>query len=455
MVQDGLSELPLYQYTRDGQENVPHPTAVDLLPALTSVRSDLPHDDLSQVSCLDKMLYIYTSGTTGLPKAAVITHLRYMFMAVGVRCMLRIKTDDILYTPLPLYHTAGGMTGVGQVLLHGASLAIRSKFSASNFWADCVTYGCTVAQYIGEICRYLLMVPVCPEEKQHKVRLMYGNGLRPQIWEAFVARFGIKQIGEIYGATEGNSNIVNIDNTVGAVGFVPRYAVWLYPVALVRVNETTGEPIRGKDGLCVRCKPGEPGVLVGKIKPRNPLRSFSGYADGKETNKKVIYDVFAHGDQGFNSGDILVMDELGYFYFRDRTGDTFRWKGENVSTTEVEGVVSNVAGLKDAVVYGVEVPNVEGRAGMAAIVDTDNTLDLAAFVKGVQANLPSYACPLFVRVLSQLEMTGTFKLKKQDLQVEGFNPRRIKDQLYFLLGGQYVPLTEKLYEDIINGSLRL
>lgn len=248
---------------------------------------------------------------------------------------------------------------------------------------------------------------------------------------------------------------MNINSKVGAVGFVPRYAWMVYPVGLIRVDETTGEPIRGKDGLCIHCKPGEPGVFVGKIKPKNPMSSFSGYADRKESNKKVIYDVFAHGDQGFNSGDILVMDELGYFYFRDRTGDTFRWRGENVSTTEVEAVVSNVAGFKDVVVYGVEVPHVEGRAGMAAIVDTDNTLDLATFGKGVQANLPLYACPLFVRVLSQLQMTGTFKLKKQNLQVEGFNPHHIKDQLYFLMGGQYVPLTGKLYDDITNGRLRL
>lgn len=455
MVQDDLRELPLYQYTRDGLKNVLLTSAVDLLPALTSVRSDPPHDVLSQVSCHDRILYIYTSGTTGLPKAAVITHQRYMFVSAGVHCMLRIKTDDTLYTPLPLYHTAGGNIGVGQVLLHGASLVIRSKFSASNFWADCITYGCTVAQYIGEMCRYLLSVPVCPEERQHKVRLMFGNGLRPQIWETFVTRFGIKQIGELYGSTEGNSNIVNINSTVGAVGFIPRYAWFLYPVGLIRVDEMTGEPIRGEDGLCVHCKPGEPGVFVGKIKPKNPISSFSGYADRKETNKKVIYDVFTHGDQGFNSGDILVMNELGYFYFKDRTGDTFRWKGENVSTAEVEAVVSSVAGLKDAVVYGVEVPQVEGRAGMAAIVDTDNTLDLATFVQGVQAVLPSYACPLFVRVLSQLQMTGTFKLKKLDLQVEGFNPHNIKDQLYFLMGGQYVPLTEELYGDITNGRIRL
>ncbi|PNF24770.1 Long-chain fatty acid transport protein 4 [Cryptotermes secundus] len=450
-----LSDLPLYQYNASGIDKVLLPGAVDLLTALASSPSDLPHKDLTEGSHYDKVLYIFTSGTTGLPKAAVISHSRYMFMSMGVHYMLRIQADDTLYTPLPLYHTAGGTLGVGQVLLCGASLAIRSKFSASNFWADCIAYNCTVAQYIGEMCRYLLSLPVRPEERQHKVRLMFGNGLRPQIWEKFVTRFGIKQIGEIYGATEGNSNLVNIDSTVGAVGFMPRYARIVYRVGLIRVDETTGEPIRGKDGLCILCEPGEPGVFVGKIDAKKSFSSFTGYADQKESEKKVIYDVFKHGDQGFNSGDILVMDELGYFYFRDRTGDTFRWRGENVSTAEVEAVISNIAGLKDAVVYGVEVPHVEGRAGMAAIVDTDGTFNLVTFVKGIQENLPTYARPLFIRILSRLQITGTFKIKKVDLRTEGFDPHKIKDKLYFLSGGQYIPLTEKLYEDITSGRVRL
>ncbi|XP_069678186.1 long-chain fatty acid transport protein 4-like [Periplaneta americana] len=453
VVRGELSDMPVYQFSPKDVEAQLSTGAISLSAAIMS-SSSIPLD-LSECAARDKMLYIYTSGTTGLPKAAVITNLRFMFLSVGVHYMLNVQNDDILYTPLPLYHTAGGMVGVGQVLLFGCTMAIRTKFSASNFWADCVTFKCTVAQYIGEMCRYLLSVPSRPEERQHDVRLMFGNGLRPQIWESFVTRFGIKQIGEFYGATEGNSNLVNINSTVGAVGFVPRYAGPIYPVALIRIDENSGEPIRGNNGLCIRCSPGEPGVFVGKINPKKAISNFSGYADRAATEKKIVYDVFTRGDQVFNSGDILVMDEFGYFYFKDRTGDTFRWRGENVATSEVEAVVSNVAGLKDAVVYGVEVPNVEGRAGMAAVLDTDGTLNLVSLARGVQDHLPSYARPLFIRVLLELEMTGTYKLKKKDLQLEGFNPNKIKDSLYFLSGGQYIPLTLKLYDDIVCGRVRL
>ncbi|KAJ4435704.1 hypothetical protein ANN_18320 [Periplaneta americana] len=493
VVRGELSDMPVYQFSPKDVEAQLSTGAISLSAAIMS-SSSIPLD-LSECAARDKMLYIYTSGTTGLPKAAVITNLRFMFLSVGVHYMLNVQNDDILYTPLPLYHTAGGMVGVGQVLLFGCTMAIRTKFSASNFWADCVTFKCTVAQYIGEMCRYLLSVPSRPEERQHDVRLMFGNGLRPQIWESFVTRFGIKQIGEFYGATEGNSNLVNINSTVGAVGFVPRYAGPIYPVALIRIDENSGEPIRGNNGLCIRCSPVPfcaydcgtlhvgnsfrhhmnqamdlssrlfylPFLLMlrrtrgfcGKNQPKKAISNFSGYADRAATEKKIVYDVFTRGDQVFNSGDILVMDEFGYFYFKDRTGDTFRWRGENVATSEVEAVVSNVAGLKDAVVYGVEVPNVEGRAGMAAVLDTDGTLNLVSLARGVQDHLPSYARPLFIRVLLELEMTGTYKLKKKDLQLEGFNPNKIKDSLYFLSGGQYIPLTLKLYDDIVCGRVRL
>ncbi|EFN85193.1 Long-chain fatty acid transport protein 1 [Harpegnathos saltator] len=277
---------------------------------------------------------------------------------------------------------------------------------------------------------------------------MFGNGLRPQIWETFVKRFGVKQIGEFYGATEGNSNLVlsfshgrlmeefvqlavNIDNTVGAVGFVPRYASVLYPVGLLRIDDETGEPLRGSDGFCIPCKPGEPGVFVGKINPKKAINDFSGYADKKASEQKIIHNVFKKGDRVFNSGDILIMDEYGYFYFKDRTGDTFRqWRGENVATSEVEAIVSNVIGLKDAAVYGVEVPGNEGKAGMAAIYDPNNSLDLKELVEGLKKSLPTYARPLFIRVLSELSMTGTFKLKKRDLQQDAFD---IKKASFFSL----------------------
>lgn len=281
-----------------------------------------------------------------------------MFIAIGCTEMLGLKKKDIIYNALPLYHTAGGMVGVGNVLLRGLTMAMRAKFSASNFWADCIRYKCTVAQYIGELCRYLLSAPQRPEDTQHNIRMMFGNGLRPQIWKEFVSRFAIPQIGELYGSTEGNSNLVNIDSQVGAVGFVPRYAAKFYPVTLVRCDENTGEPIRDTRGFCSRCEPGQVGVFVGQINPKRAVSAFSGYADEKASRKKVLRNVFVEGDAYFDSGDILVMDILGYFYFKDRLGDTFRWRGENVATSEVEAVISNVVSLQDCVVYGVDVSNI-------------------------------------------------------------------------------------------------
>lgn len=220
--------------------------------------------------------------------------------------------------------TAGGMLGAGVVLLFGCTMALRKKFSASNFWSDCIKYNCTVAQYIGEICRFILLTPPKPEDTKHRVKLMFGNGLRPQIWREFQERFKIKQIGEAYGATESNTNLANMDNTVGAVGFVPQVAKFLYPVDLIKCDEETGEPIRNEEGFCMRCEYGEAGVFVGKISPNHPARNFSGYSDKKASEKKILRDVFKTGDSYFNSSDILVMDLYGYFYFKDRTGDTFR-----------------------------------------------------------------------------------------------------------------------------------
>ena len=454
-VRDKIPGLSLYQWSE-----LPDTTclegATDFSMELPSIDPAPLVDDLALGTPRDKLIYIYTSGTTGMPKAAVITNLRYMLMSSGVHFMLNLRSTDRIYDSLPLYHTAGGLIGVGQALLRGVTVVLRRRFSASKFWPDCVHYECTIAQYIGEICRYLLTVPPGPCDTKHKVRLMFGNGLRPHIWKPFVERFGVKQIGEFYGATEGNSNLVNIDNKIGAVGFVPLCAGSLYPVALLKVDEETGEPVRGPDGLCMRCEPGEPGIFVGKINPKKVVNDFSGYVDRKASEQKILRDVFKKGDRVFNSGDILVMDEFGYFYFKDRTGDTFRWRGENVATSEVEAVVSNVIGLKDAAVYGVEVPKIEGKAGMAAIYDPDNTLNMKEMGDGLKKCLPSYARPLFVRVLSELPLTGTFKLKKKDLQDVGFDIRKITDPVYFLdNSGVYVKLTEQLYNDIIEGTARL
>uniref|UniRef100_A0A1I7ZDN4 Very long-chain fatty acid transport protein n=1 Tax=Steinernema glaseri TaxID=37863 RepID=A0A1I7ZDN4_9BILA len=313
------------------------------------------HDDVDFKSVL---CYIYTSGTTGNPKPAIIKHFRFYMMAMGTGKAFGIMPSDRMYITMPMYHSAAGILGVGQCVTQGATIVIRKKFSATNFWRDCARFGCTGSQYIGEICRYLLAQKRSPEEREHRVRVMFGNGLRGELWTEFVERFGVQKIGELYGSTEGNSNILNIDNKVGACGFFPIYPFLtkLYPVRLVKVDEETGEIVRDKDGLCVSCRPGETGEMVGVIDKKDPLLHFEGYVDKKDTSKKILTNVFKKGDCVFSSGDILYWDEYGYLFFKDRRGDTFRWKGENVSTTEVEGILQPVMSVEDATVYGVEIP---------------------------------------------------------------------------------------------------
>lgn len=259
-----------------------------------------------------------------MPKAAVITHVRFTYVATACFKIFALRPDEILYNTLPLYHSAGGMLGGGSVLIFGITMVLRKKFSASNFWSDCVKFNCTAAQYIGELCRFLLLTPHKPLECNHNIRIMFGNGLRPQIWKEFQERFKIKEIGELYGATESNANLANFDSTAGAVGFIPQIARPIYPVELIKCDEETGEPIRNEDGFCTRCDYGEPGLFVGKIAPKDPAREFTGYSDKKASEKKVVQNVFNEGDKWFNSGDILTMDVYGYYYFKDRTGDTFR-----------------------------------------------------------------------------------------------------------------------------------
>lgn len=351
--------LPIYQFS-DADAEPPAmlvPGATNLSGALAA-QKPLPLPPNTDLSARDKLLYVYTSGTTGLPKAAVITNLRFLFMSAGTFYMLRLSREDIVYNSLPLYHTAGGIVGVGNALLNGSTVVLRKKFSASNFWSDCRRHKCTVAQYIGELCRYLLATPykaTPPQEQLHQLRLMYGNGLRPQIWTQFVSRFGIPQVGEIYGATEGNSNLINITSRIGAIGFVPIFGTKLYPVQILRCDELTGEVLRDAKGHGMRCAAGEAGLLVGQVDPRRAVSAFHGYADKSASEQKLLRNVFRKGDCYFNSGDMVVSDILGYFYFKDRTGDTFRWRGENVATQEVEAIITNCIALSDCVVYGVQV----------------------------------------------------------------------------------------------------
>ncbi|CAJ0968260.1 unnamed protein product, partial [Ranitomeya imitator] len=432
------------------------PPSSEFISSLLQSASRLPPKDPGR-SFTDKLFYIYTSGTTGLPKAAIVVHSRYFRMAALVHYGFGMRSDDVIYDCLPLYHSAGNIVGMGQCILLGLTVVIKRKFSASRFWDDCAKYNCTIVQYIGEICRYLLNQPLREAESQHKVRMALGNGLRPAIWMEFMSRFRIPQIAEFYGATECNCSLGNFDNNVGSCGFNSRILPFVYPIRLMKVNEETMELIRTPEGLCIPCQPGEPGQLVGRIIQSDPLRRFDGYVNQSATNKKIANNVFKLGDTAYLSGDVLVMDELGYMYFRDRTGDTFRWKGENVSTTEVEGILSRLLQQADVVVYGVEVPGMEGRAGMAAVADPNHKSDLVKFIKDLKKSLPGYSHPVFLRLLPKVNKTGTYKFQKTDMRKEGFNPSVVKDALYVLDSqqGKYIRLDAETYQKIQSGKLKL
>uniref|UniRef100_V9KLE9 Arachidonate--CoA ligase n=1 Tax=Callorhinchus milii TaxID=7868 RepID=V9KLE9_CALMI len=433
------------------------PNNTERLEPLLTAATTQPPTPPPGIGFMDRLFYIYTSGTTGMPKAAIVVHSRYYRMAAFAFYGFRMRTDDVIYNSLPLYHSAGNIVGVGQCLLHGLTVIIKRKFSASRFWDDCVTYNCTIVQYIGEICRYLLNQPVRAAESRHRVRMAIGNGLRPAIWRSFTHRFHVAQVAEFYGATECNCAVANLDGTVGACGFNSRILPNIYPIRLVKVNEDTMELIRGPEGLCVPCKPGEPGQLVGRINQKDPLRRFDGYANESATHKKIAYSVFRKGDSAYLSGDVLVMDSLGYMYFKDRSGDTFRWRGENVSTTEVEATLSHLLSMTDVAVYGVEVPGVEGKAGMAAIADPDNIVRPDLLYQQLQRALPAYSRPIFLRMLPTVDTTSTFKIQKTRLRKEGFDVHQIRDRLYFLDSklGRYVPMDTELYDGIQSGKIHL
>ena len=406
----------------------------------------------------DKALYIYTSGTTGLPKAANINHYRLMLASHGFAGAMATRTDDRIYDCLPMFHTTGGVVTPGAALVAGGSVVIREKFSASEFWDDVVRWDCTMFQYIGELCRYLLNTPEADGETRHRVRQCCGNGLRPDIWRAFQERFRIPRVLEFYAATEGNVSAFNFDGRLGAVGRQPWFLAHRFPTAIVRYDVGREEPVRGADGFCVRCAVDEPGEVIGKIlnDAKRPGNRFEGYADAAATSKKILRDVFEQGDAWFRTGDLMRRDADDYFYFVDRIGDTFRWKGENVATSEVSEAIGVYPGVLEANVYGVAVAGREGRAGMAAL-RVDDAFDLKCLHDHLVARLPTYARPPFVRIRSEIDVTATFKQKKVDLVHDGFDPAGTTDEIYFddPRRGTFVRLDARLYDEIQNGEIRL
>ena len=416
----------------------------------------LSPDEAAGASLSDRALLIFTSGTTGLPKAANVSHARVLTWCGWFAGMMDATPKDRLYNCLPMYHSVGGVVAVGGVLLNGGSVFVRDRFSARAFWDEVVRYDCTLFQYIGELCRFLLNSEPHPLERAHRLRLACGNGLREEVWTAFQARFAIPRVLEFYAATEGSFSLYNVEGRPGAIGRVPPFLAHRFPAAIVRYDADTGAPLRDSEGRCVRCAPNEPGEAIGRIASRDEggANRFEGYTSGAESERKVLRDVFVPGDAWFRTGDLMRRDAAGFFYFVDRVGDTFRWKGENVSTAEVADVLSACPGVDAAAVYGVELPGCDGRAGMAALA-TGVDFNLADLGKRVVATLPSYARPVLLRLCNDLQATETFKLKKTVLAEDGFDADRVRDPVFWLHGDAYVPLDEAAYVRLKEGSLRV
>ena len=404
----------------------------------------------------DRALYIYTSGTTGLPKAAAISHGRLMQWTHWFAGMMDTQPTDRMYDCLPMYHSVGGVQAPGAVLAGGGSVFLREKFSASRFWNDVVEQDCTLFQYIGELCRYLLRTEKSPQETAHRIRMACGNGLRPDIWEAFQARFAIPRIFEFYAATEGNVSLFNIEGEPGSIGRIPSYLAHRFPAALVKFDIETGEPFRNEHGFCIRCASNETGEALGQLlnDGSNLGSRFEGYTSEAASEKKILRDVFATGDAWFRTGDLMRKSETGFFYFVDRIGDTFRWKGENVSTSEVSEAICEFPGIEQANVYGVAIPGTEGRAGMATIVASSD-FDLTAFRAHLIRRLPDYARPLFLRIQTEIEVTSTFKYTKTDLVRQAFDPAGTTDAIYFNDPEKeaFLRLDPPLYDRIQSGQL--
>jgi citronellyl-CoA synthetase len=448
------SELDLKQddhvyFLPDGSE-LPAPEGYLDLPEFIKDFPSTNPQTTSQVQLGDPFAYVFTSGTTGMPKASIQPNLRWVQAGNWFgRFNMALTSDDTMYIPLPLNHTNGLNVAWGGAAGVGAAIAIRRKFSASAFWEDTRRFKATSFIYIGEVCRYLMNQSPGPDDSRNPIRKIVGNGLRPDIWKAFKKRFQIPYVYELYGAAEANmifTNFFNIDCCVG---------LCLTPYTIVKYDLDADQPIRGKDGLLIPVGRGQTGLMLAKITERTP---FLGYTSKAETEKKILQDVLKKGDRWFNTGDLMRDIGFKHAQFVDRLGDTFRWKGENVSTTQVEEAVSQVKKVAGCTVYGVAISGTEGRAGMVAIVtDTmKDDVDKKELARVLRSSLPSYAVPIFVRIKTAFETTATHKIKKTALKAEGFDPQVISDPLYLMRPGEteYTRLTRDVHQGILDGRYR-
>ena len=432
----------------------------DLIQICQEFPNTEPSGRNNKITFRSTLCYIYTSGTTGLPKACVISHLKSSIAGYVFSSSTNLVSDDILYITLPLYHSSALLISTGMLVHSGCQMYLKEKFSASQFWDDCVTHNCTVVFYIGELCRYLLSQPNKSSDTTHKVTRAIGNGLRATLWIEFKKRFQINQIIEFYAATEGYSTGINLVSEPGYVGYIPVSLkdIFLFHALynmnfLARLDPETGEPIRSPNGLCVRCETNEPGEIFGLI--REGPKKMLGYLSEDATKKKVIRNVVTQGDTFLRTGDVLSCNELGFLTFLDRKGDTFRWKGENVSTSEVETIITSILGHDDVIVYSVAIPGTEGRAGMAAMVKID--MDLDTLLTNFRKCLPSYSVPLFIRMIHSPDLTVTYKYRKVNYKEEGFDINVLTDPIFFLdpRCSKYVPLNCDLFSLLMESKLRI
>jgi fatty-acyl-CoA synthase len=439
----------------DGGAEVPNiATAIEELSGDRLAARERP-----EVTVDDRALYVYTSGTTGLPKAAIVSHFRLMNWTHWFAGMMDTKPNDRMYNCLPMYHSVGGAVATGAVLVNGGSVVIRDKFSAGAFWDDIRRYDCTMFQYIGELCRYLLNAPPPPaRQTPHRIRLCCGNGLGADIWVPFKRQFGIPQILEFYAATEGNISLFNVEGRPGAIGRTPPFIAHRSALALVKFDVECGLPRRNEQGRCMSCGPNEIGEAIGRISRMrgDPGARFDGYTALAETERKILRDVFEPGDAWFRTGDLMRRDDAGFYYFVDRIGDTFRWKGENIATSEVAMAITSFPGILDVNVYGVSIPGADGRAGMAEIVCAA-PLDLVALHEHLLERLPHYALPVLLRIRPEINLTPTFKQMKNAPEQSDWDPATCPDSLYVRDAERraYVALDQALYQRIQSETFRL
>jgi len=419
---------------------------------LNVVSADLSEENpgtTDKIQMKQPCFYIFTSGTTGLPKASVMSHYRWHKSMAGMGfASMRLRADDVMYLSLPLYHNNALTVAMAGILGAGGCLAIGRKFSVSRFWHEIRQYQATTFCYIGELCRYLLNSPTQANDQDHNIRAIIGNGLRPDIWMEFKQRFNIKHINEFYGASECNLVFTNVFNLDSTAGFCP------LPYNVVNYDIEADEPVRNQNGYMNPVKRGETGLLITEINPKQP---FEGYTDKEASEKKILKNVFKQGDSWFNTGDMVINQGFKHIAFADRLGDTFRWKGENVATTEVEAVANEYPGVEHSVAYGVEIPGTDGRAGMAALTLKDiNDFDSAAFSRHLHEKLPAYAVPIFIRICAQEEITGTFKYRKVELKKEHYDLNQIDEPIFVMLPeqSQFMPLDSKIMDLIRQKKLR-